>query len=291
MHAFLRSIGFKSYTTKKSLKELTDWVTDKPDRMSVVATGEDSNLTVAEREIAGHAGVAVVGEINEHGDLIPEYYFPYINSTHISSDARLSFEHDAGRSGLIGMCEDYRMGMALIFTVKNMVDVMRCEFQTPSEASFSRVCFSALASDGTVILPVIKRDRVLKQSRRDDDLKAHQSSDGRNGSEEDFEAFAQSEMSRIHDIMSRARNTDILTLVESFFMPHGMASDQYYLMGEIKAQARIENELTREHFYRILLETNGMELTVAVNERDLLGVPEVGCRLKCHVWLMGDLKK
>lgn len=291
MHEFLRSIGFKSLRTKKQLNELTNWVIEKPDQLSVVSLDAENNLAVAEREIAGHAGVSVVGEIDEHGTLVPEYYFPFIASTFISSDAHLSYEKQASKDSYIGMCEDYRMGMALIFTVRNLVDVVRDETSGLLDRPFTNVALSMLCSDGTILLPILETEKVLDTRNGGTELERKLLNEASQGDPDALDKLTRQEMMRYKNVMDHLHDTDIYTMVNSFFMPHGMESDRYYVMGEIEAVQMFENELTKEHFYRMKIRTNGMEMLIAIHTDDLLGVPAPGLRIKCHGWLLGDMKK
>lgn len=289
MHDFLRSIGFSSLKSKKQLQELTEWVLEKPDHLSVVSLDSESNLAVAEREVAGHAGIAVVGEMDEQGVLIPEYYYPYISSTHLSSDSRISYDKLHKKTGFIGMCEDFRMGMALIFNVRNITELYRNEMDGPFGRPFTKVNLSALASDGTVLLPCVQTEKAVLKGQDAERERLYK--DACDGNQAAMEALASQETERFHRVMDRLHETDVFTVVDSFFMPHGMESDQYYFMGTINAVQKIRNELTGEFYYRMVIDANGMTVLTAINEKDLIGSPEPGYRLKCHAWLTGELKR
>ena len=290
MHEFLRSIGFKSVRTKKQLNELMDWVLVKPDQLSIVTVEEERNFAVAERQIAGHAGISVVGEIDESGTLVPEYYFPFLASTFISSSAQLSYEKQASKDGYIGMCEDYRMGMALIFTVRNLIDVVRNETSGFLKRPFNEVALSMLCSDGTILLPILETEKVLDTRNGETELERKLLDEAAQGDPDALDKLTRQEMMRYQNVLDHLNDTDIFTMVNSFFMPHGMESDRYYVMGDIEAVQLFENELTHETYYRMKILTNGMELALAINSTDLLGVPSPGQRIKCHGWLLGDMK-
>lgn len=291
MHRFLRSIGFGSLRTKQQLNDLISWVLSDPDRVSVVGLPDEGNMATAEREIAGHAGITVVGEMDEKGDIQPEYYFPYISSTHISSDAGVSYERQSQRNGFIGLCEDYRMGMALIFTVLNSAEVMKQEQAGLLGTGFQKVCFSVLAEDAEILLPLYQPEMAVKRVNESEAYRLQLLNDASNGSEKAMEQLATHDVRMLKHMMDQLHHTDIFTLVESFFMPHGMESDQYYFLGRIAALQEIRNDFTGERFYRMLVETNRMVMVVAVNTNDVMGVPEVGRRIRCHGWLLGELKK
>ena len=291
MHDYLRSVGLKTCTTRKQLHELTDWVLQKPGRVNVVPVGEDGSLAVAERDFTGGAGISVVGEIDEDGALVPEYYFPYISSGLISSEAEITYEHQKTKSALIGMCEDYRLGMALIFTVRNLGEVLKNELNGPFALPFTKVAVSALCSDAMVLLPVEQTKKVEARVQNDEARKSKLMEEACNGSISAIQELTNDEMDKYRRIMDHLHDTDIYTLVDHFFMPHGMESDQYYFMGTISGAEEFTNELTDEKFWRITLESNGIPLTAAVNAADLQGIPAPGYRLKCHAWILGELKR
>ena len=287
-HTFLRSIGFDSVKNRDQEKALVDWVLENPSRMSVVSLDRESNLAMAEKDVNGHAGIAVVGEIGESGGLVPEYYFPYLSSTHISSTAPLSYEKTATRDGFSGMCEDNRLGLALIFDVKNVPDVIRDQQDLQlGNASFQRVMLSMLLREATVLLPIGAKKSVPANSRRSFEKSLNEAEE--QGDLEAVGRLAREEMLRFGRAIQRIRETDVLTVVESFFMPYGMESYSYYFLGDILSSALILNEITKERFYRMVISVNGVEFTAAVSENDLQGVPAAGLRLKAKGMLMGEL--
>ena len=286
-HTFLRSIGFDSVKNRDHEKALVDWVLENPSRMSVVSLDRESNLAMAEKDVNGHAGIAVVGEIGESGGLVPEYYFPYLSSTHISSTAPLSYEKTATRDGFSGMCEDDRLGLALIFDVKNVPDVIRDQQDLQlGNASFQRVMLSMLLREATVLLPIGAKKSVPANSRRSFEKNLTEAEE--QGDLEAVGRLAREEMLRFGRAIQRIRETDVLTVVESFFMPYGMESYSYYFLGDILSSALILNEITKERFYRMVISVNGVEFTAAVSENDLQGVPTAGLRLKAKGMLMGE---
>ena len=294
MHEFLRSIGFSGTLNKKQLDKLINWVLETPDHLSVVssaASGGEANLAVAEREIAGRAGILVAGELDEQGKVVPEYYFPYLKSSMISSEASLSVEKQAAREAYTGMCEDFRMGMSLIFAVTNIADAARNAISEPMRrnAPFKKVCLAALASDATVILPLMQTEKVLNPRNEDANSQLiHEAEEGNIDAQIELQ---RQEEERYKNALERLRGSDVFSVVESFFMPHGMESERYYLMGKIVSSSRYTNRLTNEDFYVILVDVNGMPLSLAVSRKDLTGEPLTGSRIKAHIWLMGELRR
>ena len=290
MHEFLKSIGFSGIHTSKQLDALLNWVLEKPDSLNIISTGHETNLAQAQRGVSGHAGISVVGEMDENGTLIPEYYYPFISSTHISSEARISCEKQSERNGYVGMLEDFRMGMALIFSVHNVAEVAKRLIDDPFHTRYRKCLLSALASDGMILLGQEIPERVLQ--KRQDELKERRRlmREANEGNEKAIEALAGKDIHEYHTVLHRLNDHDIYTLVKSFFMPYGIETERYYFLGTILACRLAINEYTGEKFYNMLVDTNDMELSLAINEADLLGIPEPGLRIRCHAWLMGEIK-
>jgi hypothetical protein len=72
-------------------------------------------------------------------------------------------------------------------------------------------------------------------------------------------------------------------------MPCGLECDQYSILGEILKYEVRENSLTKEKMYVLNVECNGLEFDICINQEDLLGVPEIGRRIKASIWLQGRL--
>lgn len=291
MHEFLRAVGLKSLKTKEQLRLLTDWVAEAPTRFRVATLGNEENLAVAERLITDVLGVAVVGSVDERGKLIPEYYFPYIDSNLISSEAPLSVEKQVSRNGYIGLAEDDRLDLSLIFSVRNVTDAAKSLREDPqADNPFKRVTLSLLLSDGTVLLPIAVSERVLKT--KEDREKRHKEllAEVANGDPEAFEKMAKESILRFEKMMERVERSDVYSVVNSFFMPHGMESERYYFLGMITHCHEVQNPLTKETVYLMDIDVNGVEFAVAVNAEDLTGVPAEGYRLRGHAWMQGELK-
>lgn len=82
-------------------------------------------------------------------------------------------------------------------------------------------------------------------------------------------------------------NEDILSIVDSYFMPYGVESDQYSVLGEILNVCHIENRLTHQKICVLTIDTNDLIYDICINEEDLLGEPVVGRRFKGNIWMQG----
>ena len=112
----------------------------------------------------------------------------------------------------------------------------------------------------------------------------------RNGDEEAMENLTMEEMDTYSMISTRIVNEDILSIVDSYFMPYGIQCDQYSILGEILEVHTGSNIVTDEELVQMTIESNNMQFDVCINRKDLLGDPQVGRRFKGTVWLQGQLQ-
>lgn len=88
----------------------------------------------------------------------------------------------------------------------------------------------------------------------------------------------------------RITHEDVLSIVDSYFMPYGIESDQYAILGEILDCRLEQNNLTRENVWVLDICCNEMNFGVCINQKDLVGEPQVGRRFKGIVWMQGSIK-
>ena len=70
-------------------------------------------------------GIALCGGLDEREYFDPYYYFPYFEGSGISTYAEIAVERKIEKEQYLGMCEDSKIGISLIFTVQNGIEYMR----------------------------------------------------------------------------------------------------------------------------------------------------------------------
>ena len=88
----------------------------------------------------------------------------------------------------------------------------------------------------------------------------------------------------------RVANEDLLTIVESSIMPYGVESDQYAVIGEILDMSHSKNMVTGENMVIMTINSKDMIYDICINEKDLLGEPQIGRRFKGKIWMQGIMK-
>jgi len=112
----------------------------------------------------------------------------------------------------------------------------------------------------------------------------------RKGDHEAFEQLTLEDMDIYSEISRRIESEDVLSIVNSYFMPNGIESDKYSVLGDILECKKILNHFTMEGVYEMTIVCNDITFELCINERDLLGEPVVGRRFKGDIWLQGKVK-
>ena len=105
-----------------------------------------------------------------------------------------------------------------------------------------------------------------------------------------MQTITMEDMDTYGDLLGKIQESDILTLVDSFFMPTGAECDVYYIMGEVLACRQVRNPYTLDKIHVLTVFCSGIEFPIAINDKDLYGHPEPGRRFKGVIWLQGIIR-
>ena len=287
MHKYLKAIGFSKVNQKSELDKLLADVVENYDRKKVVENEEHHLFAEISKEFGYDCGITVCGEYDENENFQMEYYFPYFEGSQITSYEEIIVERHAGKESYAGACDDMRVGISLIFYLLNAGDYLNIRQNGMLRELRTSLSLSGLADSGMILLPILKdrdqkeEDKKLSQQRNSLIAAA------RNGDEEAMESLTMEDIDTYSMISRRIQNEDVYSIVESYFMPYGIECDQYNLMGEITDCNTTVNALTGEKMYQLGILSNDIPLDICINEKDLMGVPEIGRRVKGVVWLQG----
>ena len=289
MHKFLRAVGFSEYTKKKEIRELLSRIQDHHDELQVIQVPGDGTRAQLYTEVGNGIGISVYGELNEQDELEREYYFPFLRSTCISTQAPCQIQRHAEKESYAGICEEYRVGVSLIFYLQNGGEYMKRLQDSFRSTHISSVMLSALSVFGKILLPVQKtetqKERIkVAAANRTSLLEA-----ARRGDTDAMDSLAMEDMDLYASISGRVREEDVYSIVDSCFMPFGVDCDQYSLLGEILEVEKVTNRWTNEEIYVLMVECSDLMLQIGINKKDLLGEPVVGRRFKGPVWVQGQV--
>lgn len=289
MHRFLRSVGFSCINKRSEMRKIIYDVVNNCDEKLIVEDHEDGAFAEFSKIYASDCGITVCGQFDENNKFRPDYWFPFFKGTGITSEEDIVIEQHAEKESFAGACDDFRIGVTLIFYLQNAAEYMIRERKNELNKK-TTITLSALASEGKILFPLQKDKESVLVEKEMSRNRANLIAAARNGDEEAMENLTMEDMDTYSMISQRIATEDIFTIVDSYFMPHGMECDQYNVMGEIMEFSTDRNKLTGEEICFLTIESNDMQYDVCINRADLMGEPAIGRRFKGLVWLQGQLQ-
>lgn len=289
MHSYLRSIGFSDIKNRRQLTPITKEIIANPTTKNIVTVDADTRLVQLNKDFGKYFGISLVGEMDIDNTISFEYYFPYVRSSFIMNQERIYIEKHGDKESYAGVCEDYNLGMTLIFFLTNISDYANTKWMNYSNHLITKAYMSGLSTSGKVILdieqlPPANREHKCSSVNRNKLIEA-----ARQGDRSAMESLTLDDMDIYTQVSRRAHYEDILSIVETNFMPYGIETEHYSIIGNILDCSLCENDYTKEPVYLLNVETNEMLMAIAINEKDLLGTPAPGRRFKGEIWLQGNV--
>lgn len=284
MHRYLRSVGLKSLDSKRKVREYLDQVIADPDTVRIIQDGQNGNLAVLKKQLSNRTGIAICGEYEDIQNFRMDSYFPYVIGNRVSTEAPCIVNRQADSDMYEGLCEDYRLGVSIIFFLTNSTELKDARGE---RRTIQSVSFSGLSDGGKILLPVRKSEKEREGERVTWAERGQMIEAAKNGNTEAMEMLTVDEVTLYHQVSSRIMKEDLYSVIDTFFMPSGLECDQYDLMGEIIQVEEWSNGVTGEAGYLLTLDCNEMPLLISIQRDDLLGEPAVGRRFKGSVWLQG----
>lgn len=288
MHKFLRAIGF-SDIKKKDLDMILNEIIDHPEVMKVTRDSSGNEFAELSKTFGENIGIKIRGFYNEEDVFQVSYYFPYCESDRISTQEQIDIEKHAEKESYAGVCDETRLGVTLIFYLQNVADFLSEHRNNIHVKNLYGASLSALSVEGKILLPIEQKVLEKQLANNKYEKRNRLIVEAREGSEEAIENLTMDDVDTYSKISKRIRKEDVLSIVSSSFMPYGIESDQYSVLGEIVELAEAENTLTNEKIYSMKVECNDIIFHITINEKDLLGEPAIGRRFKGNVWMQGTV--
>lgn len=290
MHRYLRAVGFSNIENKKQVRELLNDVIINPNRKEFIETGRDSILVEYSKNYCPTCGITLRGEYDDSNNLTLDFYYPFVQGDEVSTTEEVSVERHADKESFAGMCEDYRIGATLIYYVQNGMIVMKNMKNGELEKAQVPTYLSALSLGGTIMLPIKKDPKQKELLQKASADRSKRITAAKNGDEEAIEQLTLEDIDTYSAVSKRILKDDVFSLVDSYFMPNGVECDHYSILAEIMDYRLETNTLSQENVYAFDLSCNGIAITLCINEKDLLGEPEVGRRFRGNIWLQGEIR-
>ena len=289
MHKFLRSIGF-SDLKKDELEKLFEQIIKCPTVRKVATDSEGNEFAEISKEFGEFFGISVRGIYREDDTFEIEYYYPYLCGKMISTREPAEVEKHAEKESYAGICDEVRIGVTLIFYLQNVVDYLAVRKNKGYMNLAEGVVLGGLSTEGKILLPVNKAENKVRNTRKDGMDRYNLIAAARDGDESAIENLTLEDIDTYSLLSRRIMHEDILSIVDSYFMPYGIESDQYSILGEIIDCSLLQNHMTEENIYCLDILCNDIPFSVCINQKDLVGEPEIGRRFKGTVWMQGSIK-
>ena len=287
MHKFLRSIGF-SNIRKKDLEIILKDIIDRPELMKTTRDSEGNEFAELSRSYAPNVGIMVRGTYQEDDSFEMDYYYPYLLGTSITTQEQIEVEKHAEKESYAGVCDELNLGVTLIFYLQNVADYLSEHNRHKSRVDYGAM-LAGLSTEGKILVPIQETVAKEKAHVQKNDERNQLMAQAREGDEDAIESLTLEDMDTYAILSQRILKEDILSIVKSTFMPYGIESDQYSILGEIVDYTSMENQKKKKKIYGLKVSCNDIIFDVCINEQDLLGEPDIGRRFKGNIWMQGSL--
>jgi len=288
VHKFLRAVGF-SNIRKKDLDIILEEIIEHPDVMRVTKDSIGNEFSEILKFYGDNMGIMVRGSYDENDVFQINYYLPFSYYDGVSTQEQIDIEKHAEKESYAGVCDEVRLGVTLIFYLQNVADFLSEHRGNIHTKSLYGASLSALSVEGKILLPI--QQKVLEKQMANNKLETRKKliAEAREGNEEAIENLSIQDLDMYSQLSKRIRKEDVFSIVSTSFMPYGIESDQYSILGEIIELEEVINPITEEKIYSMEVECNDMHFRLIINQKDLLGEPAVGRRFKGSIWLQGTV--
>lgn len=271
-----------------------------------------------------YTGVCVCGRMEEKGlgnvgdGMSFDAVMPFVEgqTEHVLSVNEVVVERLVRDESYIASTGESAAGLTLVFSLQNPAEYLALmdslEQLSGGKKTFSMDRISdledlqlqalggtarlgALAVKGTVLLSV-EASRKTEYPYLPDFEQVHKTSDETDDhlSEELLNAVSHIEetshkqwelMSSAQDRLDHGEN--FYSVVDTLMLPDGSECDLYNVVGEIEEVLEDTNRLTKETLWILLLNCNGVRMTVSVPKKMCEGIPLRGRRFEGDIWLRG----
>ena len=289
MHDFIRAIGFSQVISKAQEDEILRDVISDPTHSEAVQISEDLTLAEFRKDYGPYFGIGLRGELDRNNHFRIQHYYPYLIGSGTTLHESVEVEKHSNLEAYAGICDDIRIGTTIIFYLQNAIPFIKTHAGVGKSFPARDVTLTGLAKSGTVLLPVYKNELQIQDGREQSAQRRRLIAAAREGDEDAIESLTLEDIDRYTELSNRLQHEDILSIVESTFMPGGLESDEYYVIGEIEHVTSAENRMTAETVYLMRISTRDVSLDICVNANDLCGEPKKGRRFKGEIWLQGNI--
>ena len=287
MHSFLKAIGFDQLDSSK-LRKILNLVVDEPNYMNSAKDSNGNEFIEISKDFGKSIGITICGSYSEDGKFETDYYYPYFQGSKITSEEYIDIEKRSDKESYAAVCDEIKVGVTLIFHLQNTAEYLKNKSiweKKHKPKMYANI--SALSLDAKILFPINKSKKQIQKNEEITQNRNHLLAAAREGDEDAIESLTLEDIDMYSMLSRRIVNEDMLSIVDSYFMPYGIECDKYSILGEIEACYLQKNSVTEEEIYVLTINCNDLIFDVGINKKDLWGEPKPGRRFKGIVWLQG----
>lgn len=290
MHSYMRAIGFSNINNRMELNHLLDSIIEQSTNKKSVQLNENKVcLTEISLEYAEGMGITIRGEVDENNKFHVEHFFPYLLGQNTSTREEVGINKRVDAEAYTGMCDDFRLGISLIFYLQNVVEYLeKKNYNMPLNTPFS-INLAAFSLDGRILLPIEMNDVQVRNNSAETKHRNNLIAEAKKGNQDAIDSLTIDDIDTYAMVSRRAKKEDIYSIVDTCFIPFGSESDNYSVIATILDSNLIVNSQTKEEIYDMQLSCNDINFRLCINKNDLLGEPFVGRRFKGNIWMQGSV--
>lgn len=167
MHQYLKAIGFDDIKLKKDLYKILNQVERSFTHQQLIMEDEEMDYCEFRKEYGDNIGICLFGDMDLESHFEGLYYFPYFSGNGVTSHAEVGIERRNDREAYIGICEDSKISINLIFHVQNTLEYLKeLQLNGGRRVCYTSVTLSALSNEGMILLPVSKDENQKKEQKK-----------------------------------------------------------------------------------------------------------------------------
>lgn len=290
MNQYLTAIGFGDIESKKELYEILTQVEQKFTHHELILQDEEMDFCEFRKEYSEGIGISLFGDMDVNSHFEKLYYLPYFTGKGITSYADVGIERRSDREAYIGICEDSKIAINLIFHVQNTLEYLKnCQLSRQSRVQYMSVTLSALSNEGMILFPVSKSKNQERQQKEDVNNRMKLVNAAKAGDPAAIESLTLDDIDTYSKVSRRLVTEDIFSIVDTSIMPFGIECDKYSILGTILEYRTTVNSVTKEELYIMDLEVNDLRFSLCVPKVRVVGEPANGRRFRGNIWLQGKI--
>ena len=290
MNQYLTAIGFGDIESKKELYEILTQVERNFTHHELILQDEEMDFCEFRKEYSEGIGISLFGDMDVNSHFEKLYYLPYFTGKGITSYADVGIERRSDREAYIGICEDSKIAINLIFHVQHTLEYLKiCQLSRQSRVQYMSVTLSALSNEGMILFPVSKSKNQERQQKEDVNNRMKLVNAAKAGDPAAIESLTLDDIDTYSKVSRRLVTEDIFSIVDTSIMPFGIECDKYSILGTILEYRTTVNSVTKEELYIMDLEVNDLRFSLCVPKARVVGEPANGRRFKGNIWLQGKI--